>query len=106
MIRAANASLPPVEVPHPHVRVDPAIRGGSPCVSGSRVPVRRIWMWHRGGASVSTIMKRYPNLGPAKILDALSFAYDNMALVEADVERERALVASQHGGPVVHVAQS
>lgn len=35
-------------------------------------------------------MKRYPALGPAKVLDALSFAYDHQALIEADLAREEA----------------
>src|SRR5262249_40647304 len=96
----AEPLVPRIRVPHPHVRVDASVLGGSPHVSGSRVPVRRLWAWHRGGRSVETLVKRYPNLGPARILDALSFAYDNQDLVEADLEREQALFAS-HGGPIV-----
>lgn len=45
-------------------------------------------------------MKRYPNLGPARILDALSFAYDNQELIQADIDREQALFEKQ-GGPTV-----
>ena len=62
--------------------------GGSPHVAGTRVPVRRLWAWHRGGASIETLLKRYPSLGAAKVLDALSFAYDNREVVEADIARE------------------
>lgn len=69
-------------------------------MEGSRVPVRRLWAWHRGGASVETLLKRYPNLGPARILDALSFAYDNQELIQADIDREQALFEKQ-GGPTV-----
>lgn len=69
-------------------------------MEGSRVPVRRLWAWHRGGASVETLLKRYPNLGPARILDALAFAYDNQDLVQADIDREQALFEKQ-GGPTV-----
>ncbi len=65
---------------------------------GSRVPVRRLWIWHRGGAAVETLVRRYPNLGPARILDALAFAYDNLDLVEADIAREQALF-EKSGGP-------
>jgi len=64
------------------------------------VPVRRLWVWHRGGTSVETLLRRYPNLGPARILDALSFAYDNQDLIEADIAREQALFEKQ-GGPTV-----
>src|SRR5262249_8671044 len=77
------------------VRVDAAVLGGSPHVVDSRVPVRRLWAWHRGGASVETLIKRYPNLGPARILDALAFAYDNQELIEADLAREHALLGQQ-----------
>src|SRR5512140_521110 len=96
----ADPPLPRVRVPHPHVRVDDAVLAGSPHVVDSRVPVRRLWAWHRGGASVETLVKRYPNLGPARILDALSFAYDNQDLIEADLAREQELFENQ-GGPSV-----
>lgn len=96
----ADAPLPRVRVPHPHVRCDARILGGSPHVEGSRVPVRRLWVWHRGGASVETLLRRYPNLGPARVLDALSFAYDNQELIDADIAREQALFEKQ-GGPSV-----
>ncbi len=83
--------LPRVLVPHPHVRTDANILSGSPHVAGSKVPVRRLWAWHRGGTAVETLMRRYPNLGPGKILDALSFAYDNIELIQADIDREQHL---------------
>src|SRR3954470_24183894 len=95
----AEVPLPRVRVPHPHVRIDAAVLAGSPHVVDSRVPVRRLWAWHRGGASVETLVKRYPNLGPARILDALAFAYDNQELIEADLAREQALLEQQ--GPSV-----
>jgi uncharacterized protein (DUF433 family) len=95
----AEVSLPRIRIPHPHVRCDQSVLAGSPHVDGSRVPVRRLWAWHRGGASVETLVKRYPNLGPARILDALAFAYDNQELVEADIAREQALFDKQ--GPSV-----
>jgi uncharacterized protein (DUF433 family) len=89
-----------IRVPHPHVRIDGSVLGGSPHVAGSRVPVRRLWAWHRGGTSVETLVRRYPTLGPARILDALSFAYDNQDLIEADLAREQALFEAE-GGPTV-----
>jgi uncharacterized protein (DUF433 family) len=87
-------------VAHPHVRCDAKVLGGSPHVEGSRVPVRRLWMWHRGGASVDTLVKRYPKLGAARILDALAFAYDNPELMEVDLAREQALFEKEGAVPV------
>jgi uncharacterized protein (DUF433 family) len=76
-----------MRVPHPHVELSAELNG-SPCVKGTRVPVRRLWSWHRRGTTIETLLKRYPQLGPAKVLDALAFAYDNEALVQADLDRE------------------
>jgi uncharacterized protein (DUF433 family) len=87
--------LPPVRVHHPHVSVDLRDHGGSPMVRGTLVPVRRLWAWHCRGIAVDTLMKRYPTLGPARVLDALSFAHDNRELIEADLAAERALLLGQ-----------
>ena len=55
-----------VLIPHPHVRIDAGVLGGSPYVAGSRVPVRRIFSLYWDGASVERILKRFPQLEPAK----------------------------------------
>lgn len=88
-------ALPVILTPHPHVRVDKNVLGGSPYVAGSRVPVRRLWAFYRGGTSVERILKRYPQLGPAKVFDALAFALDNQEVVEADLAKEDALLAAR-----------
>ena len=68
---------------HPHVE----LKDGSPFVMGTNVPVRRIYDWFRRGISAETLIKRYPQLGPAKVLSALAYAHDNKQLVEDDIER-------------------
>lgn len=89
-------TLPIVLVPHPHVRVNPNVLGGSPHVAGSRVPVRRLWSFYRRGTKVETLLKRFPQLKPAQVFDALAFALDNEEVVEADLARERDML--QHSG--------
>jgi uncharacterized protein (DUF433 family) len=74
------------------VRVDRNVLGGSPYVVGSRVPVRRLWAFYRNGASIDTLIRRYPQLGAAKIFDALAFAWDNTEVIDADIERESRLL--------------
>ena len=86
-------------VPHPHVRVDQSVLGGSPYVVGSRVPVRRLWAFYRKGVSLDTLLRRFPRLGPAKILDALAFAYDNEEVVLADIRREEQLLDQAREAP-------
>jgi uncharacterized protein (DUF433 family) len=85
-----------VRIHHPHVVID---SDGSPIVAGTHVPVRRLFAWHRQGTMVETLLKRYPQIGPARLLDALSFAYDNFDLITQDLDRERALLALEQKGP-------
>ncbi|SRR5690606_4730775 len=88
--------LPIVLIPHPHVRVDENVLGGSPYVIGSRVPVRRLWAFYSNGTSVERILRRYPQLGAAKVFDALAFALDNPEVIQADIERENEIL-KRHG---------
>ena len=88
-------ALPIVLVPHPHVRVDQKVLGGSPHVADSRVPVRRLFGFYQAGASVEKLLKRYPQLSPAKVFDALAFALDNPEVMDADVAQEQDLLAQR-----------
>ena len=76
-------ALPPVRVEHPHVEILPDIQGGSPLIRGYRVPVRRLWSWFQRGVTVETLIS-VPSLGPAAVLDALAFCFDNPELLAAD----------------------
>ncbi len=97
--------LPVILTPHPHVRVDKNVLGGSPYVVGSRVPVRRLWAFYRSGTTVERILKRYPQLGPAKVFDALAFALDNQEVVDADLAKEESLLATKEPARRVPSAQ-
>jgi uncharacterized protein (DUF433 family) len=92
-------ALPIVLVPHPHVRVDSKVLGGSPHVVGSRVLVRRLYAFYKNGTRIETILKRYPQIGPAKLFDALAFALDNLEVIEADLEQERQML-ERSGAPI------
>jgi hypothetical protein len=56
------------------------------------VPVRRLYAFYRSGTTIEKILKRYPQLSPAKVFDALAFALDNPEVMEADMEREAELL--------------
>ena len=101
LVRATSAATATpssalLNVAHPHVELSVEL-GGSPVVRGTRIAVRRLWSWHRQGLTPEVLLRRYPQLGPAQLFDALSFAYDNQQLIEADGERERAALANTNG---------
>ncbi len=89
-------SLPSIKIAHPHVVLEEGT--GSPIVEGTRIPVRRLFSWHRQGTTFETLFRRYPQVGHAKILDAVAFAYDNLDLITADIVRERDELARSSGG--------
>lgn len=66
-------------IEHPHVEHTASVEGGAQRwhVKGTKVPVLRLWLWHRRGTTCEVLFKRYAQLGPARVLDALAFAYDN-----------------------------
>ena len=70
---------------HPHVE----LRGETPFVAGTKTPVRTLWHWHCRGIPVATLMNRFPQLGPAKVLSALAYAYDNQEVIERDITSSR-----------------
>lgn len=47
-------------------------------VEGSKVPAKRIFDAHCNGIEFERLFKRYPTLGPAKVLTAVAFCYDNL----------------------------
>lgn len=73
-----------VKIPYPHVEM----REDRPFVTGTKVPVFRLWYWHRQGTTFETLMRRYPQLSPAKILTAIAFAYDNQEMMLEEQKRE------------------
>lgn len=95
-VSRVSGDLPIVLIPHPHVRIDRNVLGGSPFVIGSRVPVRRLWGFYRAGATVEVLIRRYPRLGAGKILDALAFAFDNQEVIERDLQREEAFLRAEN----------
>lgn len=60
-------------IEHPHVE----LVDGRWYVAGSKVPASRIFFWHQKGTTFEVLFKRYPKLGPAKVLSAVAFCYDN-----------------------------
>jgi uncharacterized protein (DUF433 family) len=66
-------------IAYPHVALDSS---GRWVIEGTRIPVMRIYTWHRRGVPFEALFKRYPGLKPSQILSAAAFAYDNFPWVE------------------------
>lgn len=59
-----------------YITINPEIRFGKPCVTGTRISVYDVLDWLASGMSVEDIIEDYPELNHEKIRACLSFAAD------------------------------
>jgi uncharacterized protein (DUF433 family) len=59
-----------------HITIDPAVRGGKPCIRGLRITVYDVLEYLAGGMSDSQIVHDFPDLTVEDIRACLAFAAD------------------------------
>ncbi len=66
-----------------HISVNPEIRSGKPCISGTRITVSDVLSYLAAGMSMEEIIADFPSLNKEKIIATLSFAAyrDNMTKI-------------------------
>ncbi len=79
---------------------DPSRCGGQPVITGTRLRVVTILTCYRQGMTVEEIVRQYPHITPADVHDALAYAYDHLAELEADLiaDDEEHVMARFRGG--------
>ena len=73
------------------IESNPEILGGKPVIKGTRIPVELVLEMVQAGYSVNEILKEYPHLKRATLLEVLRFArrvhesvkYDKVKALEA-----------------------
>lgn len=85
----ATASKPIV---YPHISVTPDVRGGRPCIEGTRITVMGIVALERQGLSADEIQTHFSSrsLTPAEVHAALTYYYDHKTEIDAAFEQDRA----------------
>ena len=63
-----------MENPISYISINPDIRFGKPCITGTRIAVIDILQWMASGMSYEEILSDYPVLQDVHIRAALSFA--------------------------------
>lgn len=59
-----------------HISIDPEIRFGRPCITGTRISVYDVLGWLAIGMSVEEIIEDFPELTRTQIMACLQFAAD------------------------------
>jgi len=57
-----------------YISIDPEIRFGKPCITGTRIAVADILQWLGDGMTTASILNDFPQLKPEHIQAALLFA--------------------------------
>ncbi|MCC6801304.1 MAG: DUF433 domain-containing protein [Anaerolineae bacterium] len=69
-----------------HITQTPGICGGKPCIAGRRIRVQDVYVWHETvGMSAEAIASEY-NLSLAQVYAALTFAYEHLDEILADIQ--------------------
>ena len=77
-----------------HIQITPNLRGGKPCISGTRMTVSDIAVMHlQLGQSVDEIAAAY-DLPLAAVHAALAYYYDHRDDIEAQIQADEAFVAA------------
>ena len=64
------------------ISIDPEVRFGKPCITGTRIAVGDILSWLASGMTYKEIQEDYPTIKEEDILAALAFAANREAMVK------------------------
>jgi uncharacterized protein (DUF433 family) len=78
------------------IEKDSARCGGHAVVGGTRLRVATILACYRQGMSIEEIVQQYPALRPSDVHDALAYAYDHIAEIEANLSDDDELAVKGH----------
>lgn len=74
-----------------HIDRTPGVRGGKPCVVGTRISVSDIVIWSEQGKSPEEIVTDFSQLSLADVHAALAFYYDHREEIEREISESEAL---------------
>lgn len=81
--------MPPVIIQHIEMRPS-AIHGQKPCITGTRISVQDIYVWHELlGKSPDQIIAEYPFLTLSQVHSALAYYYDHAEKIREQVKKGR-----------------
>jgi uncharacterized protein (DUF433 family) len=85
-------STAPAQPAQSHITKAPGVCGGKPCITGTRIRVLDIYIWHElQGKSPDEIVHDYPQLSMADVYAALTYLWDNRGEILESLRHEQDL---------------
>jgi uncharacterized protein (DUF433 family) len=73
-----------------HIVATPGVCGGKPRITGHRIRVQDIVLWHESlGQAPEEIVGRFPQLTLADVHAALAYYFDHREQIQADIDADR-----------------
>jgi uncharacterized protein (DUF433 family) len=86
--------MPPESVITEHIEITPGVCGGKPRISGHRIRVQDIVIWHeRMGLSPDEILLHYPTITLADVYAALAYYHDHRDEIQQQIHTGEAFAA-------------
>jgi len=64
------------------IKIDPEILGGTPCFTGTRVPVSYLFEHLRSGATIDEFLEGFPSVSRELAIAVLDLASEKLPLIE------------------------
>ena len=70
------------------ITISPEIQSGEPVFSGTRVPVKNLFDYLKGGDSIDEFLVDFPSVSREQIVELLSLAQNTFTLSDVEVYEE------------------
>lgn len=71
------------------IEIHANVCGGRPCVAGTRIRVRDIYVWHElSGQTADEIVSRFPQLTMSDVYAALAYYWDHRDELQQEMQAE------------------
>ena len=77
-----------MKVIHPYISRHEGVCGGEPIITGTRIRVQSVVIYHKMGDTPEEIQQKLPGLTLSHIYDALSYYYDFREKIDHDIEAD------------------
>ena len=67
------------------ITISPDIQSGEPVFAGTRVPVKNLFDYLKGGDTIDEFLEGFPSVRREQVLELLNLAEHTFTFVEADV---------------------
>src|SRR5688572_5863161 len=82
------------QIDHPYIEQKVGVCGGKPVIAGTRIKVTQVAIeYERLGWTPDQIIDAHPHLSLAEVHDALSYYYENQAILDEEITADEQFVA-------------